>query len=219
MSSPPPNQFYRAVNILKRKDISLSNLIRHSLIESEISSSNFVAQFLEDLPQLLGWMAHHEGTCDIVQRWMKEEYTSTLMLQIRDVLKAEHGFHFVAGSITAEKMKQCTIKKIAEGIQTHAPDVWHLVGRLLQSDSALVHRREKEREEREKERRENGTRKWRKKSDAREEDGNENQISDLFDEDHDEPEDIEEQLENQRLSLLQIVSKSFVENTGTQCFS
>jgi hypothetical protein len=47
------------------------------------------------------------------------------------------GLQFNARTITAEKMKSCTIKKIADDIKTHAPDLWNLVGRLLDADPII----------------------------------------------------------------------------------
>lgn len=138
-----------------------------------------------------------------MKRWVREEYTGTLMSQICDLSKPKTGFHLNAKTITAEKMKECTIGKISEGIKAHAPDVWDLVGKLLEADPAAVRNRERDREHREMERKANGGLRRQKK---RRENEDEDPIAQLLGENEDEPEDIEDQLEQQRLALIHVVS-------------
>lgn len=137
---------------------------------------------------------------------MKQQHTTRLKSQIQKLSRAENGFHFNASAITAEKMKDLNIEKISEGIQKHAPDVWELVGCLLEADSGVTHRREKARAKRELERKTNrGVRKSGKKGAVWEEDDDESHVSRIVGENEDEPEDVEDQLEVQRRSLLRIV--------------
>jgi hypothetical protein len=83
---------------------------------------------------------------------MKQEYTGALTSQLRKLTRPDMGLQFNAQMITAEKMKSCTIKKIADDIKTHAPDLWNLVGRLLDADPIIHDHRKKDREKRERDR-------------------------------------------------------------------
>jgi hypothetical protein len=207
MPSPQPLIFYQVVESLSTSHIPLENLIRHSLVEPQTKNSEYVDNFVEDLPRLLGWLAHHERTREAVKGWMKQEYTSILSTQLRNLSRAENGFHINAGSMTAEKIKNCTIQNISQGVQAHAPDVWELCGKLLEADPIIIRKREKKRERREKEREKNKG--LRKRKIRGEEDEDEQQISQLVDDNDDEPEDLEEQLVNHRLSLSRIVGALF----------
>jgi hypothetical protein len=208
---PPtsPDAFYQAIEILVRNNIPLSKFIRRSFLEHATAASEYMQTFVADLPQLLEWLVHYTQSRDVTLSWMKEHYTTSLMSQIRTLCKAEHGFHFVAKSITAEKMKECNIKNIAEGIRKHAPDVWEVVGSLLQADPVLVRRREKEHKARENARNSKNTVSDGKKASATRD--NDDEPNDFWNsvnagEERDLPDDIGEQLENQRHKLLEVVS-------------
>lgn len=207
MTSTSTNSFHKVIRILQTGELPLSSFIRRLFIESDVARSPCVNKFLEDLPQLLEWLMRQERSQDIVKGWMTQEYTGILTGQMQNLSKPENGFHLAAGSITTEKMKQCTIKSITEGIQAHAPDVWAIVGRLLESDPAVVRRRERERVQREKERKANGpASKRRKRSEFFDEDDEDSLVSDIVDLNEDEPEDIDTQIENRRHCLMRIVS-------------
>jgi hypothetical protein len=207
MSLPPlndtPATFYSVVNTLEASNISLENLIRRSLLEPGVVNSQYITNFLQALPRLLDWLVHQEITREIVTKWMKNEYTGTLTSQLQDLTKPDKGLHLNATSIIADELKECTIEKIAQGMQTYAPDVWELVGKLLDADPALARHREKERERREKVRIKNAN--THNDKTTRNE-----PIFTILEDDEDEPDDVEDQIENQRLTLLHIVSVSYI---------
>jgi hypothetical protein len=149
MSLPPlnntPTTFYSVVNTLEASNIPLENLICRSLLEPGVVNSQYITNFLEALPCLLDWLVHQEITREIVMKWMKNKYTGTLTSQLQDLTNPDKGLHLNATLITADELKECTIEKIiVQGMQTYTPDVWELVGKLLDADPALAHHREKE---------------------------------------------------------------------------
>ncbi|EKM77432.1 hypothetical protein AGABI1DRAFT_13110, partial [Agaricus bisporus var. burnettii JB137-S8] len=164
----------------------------------------YVNAFIEDLPRLLGWLAHHEQTRDAVNGWMKEQYQGILTSQIRDLTKPETGLHFNISTITAEKMKSITVNKIADVIQCRAPDLWNVVGILMAADPINLRRCEKRREEREIDRKANGGTRKKRRTRVTEEDEDEFHLQEIVNEGEDEPEDIEDLLENERHSLLRV---------------
>jgi hypothetical protein len=105
-------------------------------------------------------------------------------------------------------LKKFTIAHLSQGIRELAPDVWELVGRLLQADPDILKRREKIRILRERARQEGGGYRKRKPRHEVEDDEDEMRLFDIADEDEDEPEHIEELLENQTKSLTTVVSAS-----------
>jgi hypothetical protein len=145
-TAPPPQPlvFYQVVESLSTNHIPLENLIRRSLVGPVTKHSEYVNYFIEELPRLLGWLAYHEHTREIVKGWMKEEYTELLTSQLCDLARPKNGFYIDVGSITAEKIEDFTIRRISEGILTHAPDVWDLVGGLLEADPIIVRKHEKD---------------------------------------------------------------------------
>jgi hypothetical protein len=116
------------------------------------------------------------------------------------------GLQFNARTITAEKMKSCTIEKIADDIKIHAPDLLNLVGRLLDADPIIHDRRKKDRAKRERERKSQEGRKRAQKTDTLDEDDDELAILNIVNEDEDEPENIEDQLEMQRQAIFHVVN-------------
>ncbi|EKM81860.1 hypothetical protein AGABI1DRAFT_126217 [Agaricus bisporus var. burnettii JB137-S8] len=106
MSPTTPDVLYNVLETLTTNNIPLENFIRRLLLEPGIGDSPYMNKFKEDLPQFLGWLAHHEQTRDILGNWVKQHHTATLMSQIRNLSRAENGFHFNASAITAEKMKK-----------------------------------------------------------------------------------------------------------------
>lgn len=214
MSSSNPNTFYKVIRTLENCNIPLENLIRRSLVEPGIAESPFVENFLDGLPRLLGWLAHHERTREVLRKWMKEEYVGTLTSQLRNLTRPDVGLHFNAGTITAERMKDCTVPKIANNIQSQAPELWELVGKLLEADPVIIRRRKKDRAERMKERTK-GSRKRAPPMEGLDEDDIELNILEMVNEHEDEPEHIEEILETRERSLLHIVSMSFLLRIGT----
>ncbi|XP_006463783.1 hypothetical protein AGABI2DRAFT_74833 [Agaricus bisporus var. bisporus H97] len=135
-----------------------------------------------------------------MKQWTKKQYTEGLTSQLRDLTKPDKGFHFNAGSITAEKMQECTIEKIAQGMETHAPDVWELVGTLLEADPTHARHRERECEHRERERKTHGlSNKQRKRKNISDND-NEN--------------DIMMQATNQRCNSMQALVGVFLQSSN-----
>jgi hypothetical protein len=146
MTPPPqPLVFYQVVESLSINHIlsPLKSLIRRSLVEPQTKNSEYVNNFVENLPHLLRWLAHHERTREVLKGWMKEEYTGILSTQLHSLSRPENGFHMNAGSMTAEKIRNCTIQNISQGVQAHAPDIWELVGKLLEADPLITRNREK----------------------------------------------------------------------------
>ncbi|EKM81404.1 hypothetical protein AGABI1DRAFT_125794 [Agaricus bisporus var. burnettii JB137-S8] len=152
-----------------------------------------VVQTLEHNNIPLGNFIRHS-----VRVWMKREYNGILTSQVKDLTRPEHGLHFNAGSVTAEKMKTFTVNKIAAV-------VWELVGNLMTADHVIIHCREKEREQRSKDRKLNRNVDNRgRKTQVLEEEEEEYYRPEIVSEHEDELEDIEELLEKQRYSLLQV---------------
>jgi hypothetical protein len=197
MASPTSNPFYVVIQTLQSNNIPLEIFIRRALLEPGIADSPYVHQFLEDIPRLLTWLSHYQQSQNIIKGWMKQEYFRALTSQIREISKPDKGFHLNASSITAEKMKECTIDKIADGIQSHAPDVWELVGSLMESDPAMVDHHKKKHGNKEVEETAESEEMSRR--------NNHQDIPPLIDKNDDLPDDLQEQLEYQRLSLLHIV--------------
>jgi hypothetical protein len=92
MPLPQPLVFYQVVESLSTNHIPLESLIRRSLVEPQTKNSEYVNNFVENLPHLLKWLAHHERTCEVLKGWMKEEYTgieasrrSVLLVRSKDL--------------------------------------------------------------------------------------------------------------------------------------
>lgn len=211
MPPPDPNAYYNAIDLLDRNKLPLQSFIRRSFSEPRVERTTLLDTFVEDLPHLLDFLAYNEKTRGVVDKWVKGTYTQKLKSQVKELSLKRSGFHFSAKGATSEQMKEVNMERMAKGIKEKAPDVWDMMGHLLQADPEVVKRREKARAEREKQRAAGGgTRTRRKRMDILE-DEDDARVADLIGDDEDEPEDIEDQLETQSKALIQIVS--FVHST------
>lgn len=201
-----PFAYFTAVKTLQQNGLSFRNFIQRSFAEPLVYGTPIVNTFIEDLPRILDFLSHNESTQNIMKQWVKASYTQRLTSQMGELSKKKSGFHFAAKNITAEKMKEVNIPRIVKGMREKAPDVWDLMGSLLQADPEVIRQREKARVERVKQRAAGGgQRKRRRRKDVNEDD-DETRVFDIADENEDEPEDIEEQLATQWNALIHIVS-------------
>ncbi|KAJ3569499.1 hypothetical protein NP233_g4998 [Leucocoprinus birnbaumii] len=190
-----PFAFYTAFQVLQQNNIPYENFLRRSFEETSIASSPEVENLVKGIENVLDLFLFNKRTQPAVESWIRGRFTEKLKLQLADASRVGGGFHFTAKDVTAEKLKETTIQKLENGIKDKAPDVWHLVGELLKSDPEVIRRRHKAREEREKTRkRGKGQRKRKKRGNIAEGD-DELRVLDIVDSDEDEPEDVEEQLE------------------------
>jgi hypothetical protein len=207
MSVPDPEAFYQAVDLLEVNNIPIESFLRRLFAEPRISSRSIVISFSKNISRVLEFLIFNERTGHDVDEWVKNTFSSKLKAQVRDISQVEAGHHFVAKYATVEQLKKCNISHLAKRMIEKAPDVWDLVGILLQADPEVVKRRGKTRRDREKARCEGGGARHRKaRSELDDEDDDEEfRVFDFVDSQEDEPEDIEEQLEMQWKTLIKIV--------------
>jgi hypothetical protein len=198
--------FYDAVALLETNNIPIESFIRRLFAEPHVNSRPIVTSLIGNVSRILDILFTNHRTHDAVSKWIGNTYIGTLQEQITTLSKPSSGYHFVANKATAKELKKFTIAHLAQGIRELAPDVWELVGRLLQADPDILKRREKVRNLRERARQEGGGYRKRKPRREVEDDEDEMRLFDIADEDEDEPEHIEELLENQTKSLTTVVS-------------
>jgi hypothetical protein len=133
--------FQTAAHSLPLNNIPLESFVQHLLSEPGAVEQHYISNFINMLPHLLQHLATNPQTQSMVNTWIKETYLGTLKSQVCELTKPKHGFHFTATSITAEQIQECSINHIEEGIVQHAPELWELVGELLQAGPNLSERR------------------------------------------------------------------------------
>ncbi|KXN82362.1 hypothetical protein AN958_02648 [Leucoagaricus sp. SymC.cos] len=60
-----------------------------------------------------------------------------LRKQVEALTKVKAGYHFTAQDISVEQIEMCDIEKLSGGMEELAPDVWELLGVLLQADPTV----------------------------------------------------------------------------------
>jgi hypothetical protein len=152
MSSPYPNSaaFKSIVNFLELNQISLEKFIHSVIVDPQLAHHLYISNCIQSLPYLLDNLTGNVQAQPILNTWTKQKYLRTLRSEVSKLTKPENGFHFNASLITAEQIKECSIRHIEQGINQHAPELRELVGELLQADPVLQEQRRTEREKREK---------------------------------------------------------------------
>jgi hypothetical protein len=207
MSVPNPQAFYQAVDLLERNNIPIESFLRRLFVEPSTSSRAITLYFIQNISTTLESLRLNPRTAPDVDQWIKKTFSLKLQHQIRDISRGDAGYHFVAKSATVEHLKQCQISQLAEGMIRGAPDVWDLVGALLQADPDIIRRRERARRECVKSSDQGSQQQHQNISGELDNDNNENgqdgPVLDFADEDR---KHLEDQLEKESKSLIKIVS-------------
>jgi hypothetical protein len=155
---PDPQAFYDAVALLEMNNIPIESFIRRLFAEPHVNSRPIMTSLIGNVSRILDILFTNHRTHDAVSKWIGNTYIGILQEQIATLSKPSSGYHFVANKATAKELKKFTIAHLSQGIRELAPDVWELVGRLLQADSDpdILKQREKVRNVRERARHEGG---------------------------------------------------------------
>ncbi|KAJ3553719.1 hypothetical protein NP233_g12580 [Leucocoprinus birnbaumii] len=85
------------------------------------------------------------STKNSTRSYMMDFVTAELKQQVETLTKAKASYHFNASKASVDKIEKCDIARLSEGMEAAAPDVWNLLGSLLQPDPDVQQRRERAR--------------------------------------------------------------------------
>jgi hypothetical protein len=131
---------------LERAEIPVQEFIRVLLTEEELHALPPVQELFTHPTTILNLFLLLESTRKLTRKWVFDVAGFAYAEQIEALTKANAGFHFTARDVSVAQVEKCRILHLSDGMQKHAPDVWELLGQLLQADPILVQRRKRDRE-------------------------------------------------------------------------
>ncbi|KAJ3576949.1 hypothetical protein NP233_g91 [Leucocoprinus birnbaumii] len=88
------------------------------------------------------------STKNSTRSYMMDFVTAELKQQVETLTKAKAGYHSNASKASVDEIEKCDIARLSEGMEAAAPDVWNLLGSLLQSDPDVTTKGERARAKR-----------------------------------------------------------------------
>ena len=104
-------------------------------------------EYVENLQELLDALLSHPSTHTKMSDWACATMTKTYTSEVASLSSQEHGLHYLARSITEDKLRSFEINSISQIMSAGAPYLWELIGGLLEADGDLKLRRDKWREQ------------------------------------------------------------------------
>ncbi|KXN92519.1 hypothetical protein AN958_05374 [Leucoagaricus sp. SymC.cos] len=126
---------YGAVQALKNANISFNDLLSALLNDPLLRAMN-IAKSMSST-SVLDMLATTDTTQHVNRSHMMNYVNNELRKQVEALTKVKAGYHFTAQDISVEQIEMCDIEKLSGGMEELAPDVWELLGVLLQADPTV----------------------------------------------------------------------------------
>jgi hypothetical protein len=112
--------------------LSILDFFRFLLTDVSVASHPMLLDFLSsrsEVISLLVSMEPREVGFQCAHNLMRQRYKD----EIRELLKAEHGWQFNALHASADQIDQFRVEEIASSMEKRSPYIWSLLGQLLSS--------------------------------------------------------------------------------------
>lgn len=203
---------------LRHQNVTLASLIRsilhHSVgFRSENSRSGpDILDFVNSLPNVLSDLASTECTTAATEDWIFRTSGLAYAEEIKSLSKRDSGLHFNAANATEESLQDVTVQRLSGKMKKLAPRLWALFDNLMSADPDVAYQRDRKRKQRAARAGNQGPRQQTERRGVDIEacnvpvdDGGDEWEEMVEGLEKDMPEDLEEQLEDRRLRIIEMV--------------
>ncbi|KAG6849308.1 hypothetical protein H0H93_009576 [Arthromyces matolae] len=130
----PTAQLQNILATLHSYSATVSDFIITLLQDADFADSTTIEEMGRRIDEILDAMRHNPVTKPNLMKWASNEIQKTYALEILTLAKKSMGLQFGARTATVEKLEALSIDFIAEEMKKISPELWELVGVLLQAD-------------------------------------------------------------------------------------
>ena len=115
---------------------TLFELVLQTLRSQDPAHQRHRASLLSQIPEVLDALS--EQSSEALAAGAMRVATATYQFELMTLIHPQHGFHFAATSASLGQLEDFSIARMGRKIQEVAPNLWQLLGDLLDADPSRM---------------------------------------------------------------------------------